>query len=258
MKQRNSDVSRISFFIAVAIIIIPLSCGQSSRGIAESQENEYVWVSMDGPPGGGVSVLKQNPYRRNELYAGSAPGFFVSNDQGTTFRRVGDPRLTNVSNISLAKDFAVVTADFVYSYDYQSEDMEILLESPVRTFLNGDDLYIVTYSSFDNKLECGLFRIEGVDPSTRINLDTQSPLAAIQIDMPVLESQTLYEIKIPNILMVEENLIMTVGFIDHTGIYTYAEHKIVVIDTRDGSYRVIDPGLPEDMALTKISQDPNN
>ena len=258
MKQRNFDVSRISFFVAVAIIINPLSYGGSSGGVAGAQENEYVWVSMDGPPGGGVSVLKQNPYRRNELYAGSAPGFFVSNDQGTTFRRVGDPKLTYVSNISPAKDFAVVTADFVYSYDYQTEEMKVLLESPAKTFLHGDDLYIVTYASSGNKLECSLFRIDGLDPLVRIDLDTQVPLAVIQIDMPVIETQTLYEIKIPNILMAEETLLMTVGFIDHIGIYTYAEHKIVAIDTRDGSYRIIDPGLPDDLALTKISQDPNN
>ncbi|MCP4612332.1 MAG: hypothetical protein GY845_26850 [Planctomycetes bacterium] len=258
MEHRNFYVSSMSFLVVFAIIILPLLYDQSSEGAAEQQDNAYVWGSMGGPPGGGVTVLKQNPYKRDELYAGATPGFFVSNDQGTTFRKVGIPTLTDVSSISLAENFAVVTADFVYSYDYQTEEMKVLLESPARTFLHGDDLYIVTFTSNDNKLECTLFHIDGLETSALIDLDTQAPLAVIQIDMPVLETQTLYDITIGNILIVEETLLMTVGFIDHTGIYTYAEHMIVAIDTGDGSYRIIDPGLPEDLVLTKISQDPEN
>jgi len=256
MERRKLNELSISFFVVVAIVTILLSYSQISKGAAE--QNEYVWVSMDGPPGGGVSVLKQNPYKRDELYAGAPPGFFVSNDQGTTFRRIGIPTLTYVNSISLAENFAVVTADFVYSYDYQTEDMDILLESPATTFLHGDDLYIVTFSSSDNKLECGIFRIAGLDLSARIDMDTQVPLSVIQIDMPVLETQTLFDITIPNILMVEDTLLITVGFIDHTGIYTYAEHKIVAINTGDGSYRIINHKLPEDLVLTKISQNPEN
>lgn len=76
--------------------------------------------------------------------------------------------------------------------------------------------------------------------------------------MPVMESQTVFEIKIPNILMVEDSLLLTVGFIDDTGIYTYARHEIVVIDTTDGSYRIEDPNLPDDLVLTRIAQDPAN
>jgi photosystem II stability/assembly factor-like uncharacterized protein len=201
-------------------------------------------------------ILAQNPYVRGDLYAGASPGLFVSHDQGTTFRRVGDPTLTDVANIQFSEDFAVVTAAKVCSYDYQTETMQVLLESPASTFLHGDDLYIVTYTRADNKLELALFCIPGLDPSIQIDLDTLTPIVVMRMDMPVMESQPLFDIAIPNILMVEDSLLLTVGFIDHTGIYTYAGHEIIVIDTGHGSYRIEEPNLPEDLVLTKIAQDP--
>ena len=256
MKQKCGIVSGFFRCVVPVVVVNLLLFGQSFGRANERQANEYVWKSMGGPPGGGVMVLAQSPYVRNDLYAGATPGLFVSHDQGTTFRRVGDPTLTDVVSIQFSEDFAVVTAAKVYSYDYQTETMQVLLESPVTTFLHGEDLYVVTYTPAHDKLELALFCIRGLNPSIQIDLDALTPLAAMRINMPVMESQPLFEIKMPNILMVENSLLLTVGFIDDTGTYTYAGHEIIVIDTRDGSYRIEDPNLPEDLVLTKIAQDP--
>lgn len=245
-----------SHCVVLVIVVGLLPCGQSVGRADEPQTNEYVWKSMGGPPGGGVMVLAQSPYVRDDLYAGATPGLFVSHDQGTTFQRVGDPTLTEVTDIQFLEDFAVVTAAKVYSYDYQTEIMQVLLESPVRTFLHGEDLYVVAYTPVDNKLELALFCIRGLNPSLQINLDTLTPISVIPVNMPVMEPQPLFEIRIPNIMMVEDSLLLTVAFVDHAGLYTYAGHEIIAIDTTDGSYRIEDPNLPEDLVLTKIAQDP--
>jgi len=241
------------FFHCVVLVVV---IGLLPYGHTAGHADEYVWESMGGPPGGGVMVLARNPSARDELYAGASPGLFVSQDQGTTFRRVGDPKLTEVAGIQFADAFAVVTAAKVYSLDYRTETMQVLLASPVRTFLHGDDLYVVSCTPAHNKLELSLFCIRGLNPSVPIDVDALTPLAVVPISMPVMAPQPLFEIKIPNLLMVENSLLLTVGFLDDTGTYTYAGHEIIVIDTRDGSYRIENPDLPDDLVLTKIAQDP--
>ena len=251
MKQRCRVVS--AFFRCVAPIVI---AGFLVFGRSKAWANEYVWESMGGPPGGGVIVLARNPYVPGDLYAGAPPGLFVSHDQGTTFRRVGDPTLTDVTGIQFSEDFALITASKVYSYDYQTETMHVLLDTPAKTFLHGEDLYVIAYTQADNKLDLSVFCISRLDPSVQLDLEGLVPLGTISIDVPVVEPQLYFEIVFPNIMILENSLLFTVGFIG--GPHTYASHEIIVIDTVDGSYRVEDPNLPEDLVLTKIAQDPSD
>lgn len=219
---------------------------------------ELVWESMGGPPGGGVAVLAQSAYAPNALYAGAACGLFVSYDQGTTFQRVGDPELTGVNEIQLAEEFAVVTADAVYAYDYETRMLEVLLELPFRTLVHGGDLYVVSSTPTDSELEMAVFCIREIDPALPINLEEETPLAVMSLELPVMDPQPTFEIKMPTFLMVDTSLLLTVALIDSAGTYTYAKHEVIVIDRTDGSYQIGGPHLPDDLVLTRIAQDPED
>ncbi|MFC1652196.1 WD40/YVTN/BNR-like repeat-containing protein [Planctomycetota bacterium] len=256
MNRRTASVSSRSIPLTLLYLLFFLIHSSVYAEVAGTPASGYVWESMDGPPGGGVAILKPNPYMPDDLYAGASPGLFVSHDQGTTFRRVSFPTLTDVGDIQFAEDFAVVTATKVYSYDVQTEAMQVLLESSARTFMQGDDLYLVTFTQDPNHVDLVLYRIDELNPSVPIDLDSQTPIATIKLDVPVSQSQGFSEITIPTVLMVDNTLLFTVRLTDPTGVDMYAAHEIITVDTTDGSYRIEDPNLPEELQLTTVSQNP--
>jgi photosystem II stability/assembly factor-like uncharacterized protein len=220
----------------------------------------FVWESMDGPPGGGLSVFAQNPFDTDEIYAGAGMGLFRSTDGGRNFARTGSASIRNVTQISFGEDFALVSGDRVWTYEYGTGETREVYPFRRPAWILGTDAYVLETGGEGTELRLNLVRKAGMTATSRITVDREAEPPVVVIKKQVSGNVLHYMIEplVMNFFQMGDDLLMSVALRDAGGKYEMEHHDVYLIDTVEGTYRTLDMGYPEDTAPTTITVDPED
>ncbi len=218
----------------------------------------FIWESMDGPPGGGLSAFEQNPYDTDEIYAGAGMGLFRSTDGGRNFDRVGDESMRNVTHISFEADFALVAGDHIWTYEYASGTVREVYPHRRPAWMVGGDAYVAEVGGDVGELHYDLVRVPGMKATTPIpeDRDVNPPWVTIKRQIPAEVPFLAYEVLFLNFLATGDGLLLSVALLGPDAGYVYEHHDVYVIDPDEATYTEVDTGLEEYLTPTRICRDP--
>ncbi|MDD4985303.1 MAG: DUF1080 domain-containing protein [Dehalococcoidales bacterium] len=95
----------------------------SSGGI----DTSIVWESMQGPPGGWMDVLIQNPYKHNELFTVTQQkNLYKSEDKGENWRLITGLEHTNIQSIAITEDRLFLCGNGLHYLDGNEKPIQVL------------------------------------------------------------------------------------------------------------------------------------
>jgi len=214
------------------------------------------WVQTNGPPGGKILKLIQNPLRHNELFVLSENGgIYKSIDKGETWGLLDELKNIVVSAIAVYEDKLFVSGNgSVLHYDSEGNLTILLGGSWNEMFLSDGKLFVVRQG--DRKtiwikyadLTSGAYDWKDISPSES-ELNDLVP--------PPEETGFEYGIMLRNLVTVDDkiyaNIVMEVeGSGEHFNGHLY------VLEDFGASWSKVDLNVRSDLIISNIIQDPKD
>ncbi len=235
-------------------------CG---NGICELDENKNCpgdcidltisWQSMNGPPGGRVTQLIQNPSMSHELYAITSKGIHKSEDKGESWQVISELENIHVSSVAAFEDKLFTCGDGAYYYDTEKNLVKILNEwcneaivSDNKLFVTSDDKTNVKIQYVDLALEN--FNWKDISPSESELRDLVLPPEDIGFG---------YYKKVPNIIALGNRILVNIILhVDGSGEFTNGH--LYLSENLGDTWSRVDLGMSDDLIIANIVQNPNN
>jgi hypothetical protein len=109
--------------------------------------SQIQWTQTQGPPGGVMIQLIQNPQRLNELYVLTNNGLYQSQDKGDTWHYLEEARDTGVSSIASYEDHLFLCGNGLYLLDHARNRVKLLDGRWDTLFVCDDILFVAGASS---------------------------------------------------------------------------------------------------------------
>ena len=110
-------------------------------------DSSISWVSMDGPPGGRIKQLIQNPSPPHELYVVTVEGVRKSVDKGESWQLMRNPQSIpgNVHSMALSEDkLFFVCDDGLYYYDSEGNPIKVSDEHFGKIIVSDNKLFMIS------------------------------------------------------------------------------------------------------------------
>jgi len=220
------------------------------------EPNTVTWKSLNGPSGGAVPLLALNPERPNELYAGSFPGLYISEDQGETFSELVNASYGPLNSLGAYRDTLYFTTDNAYSINIDGGEPELLREKKTQLWIQDGRVYVaeVIYHEEDLQIKLEYSELDS-------NTEDWTPLPSLDNVYSTITSAyqgsivLTPEIFLGNLIATKNGLTFTIGINDLEGRYHFLENQLVILDESD-IWNFIELGLDDELCVSKISQDP--
>jgi photosystem II stability/assembly factor-like uncharacterized protein/predicted TIM-barrel fold metal-dependent hydrolase len=217
------------------------------------------WESMNGPPGGRISNLIQNPYHHNELYATTNHGVYKSEDKGEHWKMMNKSKGINVGyvgSIAAFKDKLFVCGDGLYYYDAEENLIKPLNEQCNKVIISDNKLFVTFYSQ--NLREVKILYTDLT--SDKFDWKEISFSESELKDLVLPPKNIGYYIGIPNIVAVGNRILVNV-IVEVTGSGQSGEFTnghLYVSENFGDTWSRVDFGIPKDIVIANIIQNPNN
>ena len=249
--------SAIAFRTPAGQVYAPGRETQSDLGDIEPliDPAKIAWTQMNGPPGGNIRKLVQNPYRHNELYALSGNRLYRSRDKGENWQLVDKLRNMPVECVIPFKDGLFVCGDRVYYCDDQDNPKKILDEwfdqitiSDNKLFVTGTRGRIEDFRILYTDLSSQNFDWKVITPSQAVLSDLVPPPKDIGFPSDVRPSNV---IAIGNRILV--NIVLLVQ-----GSGQFSNGHLYSSEDLGKSWSKVDLDMPDGTVISNIIQDPQN
>lgn len=218
-------------------------------------DSNISWESMNGPPGGSIDKLIQNPYDHNELYALTVRGVYKSEDKGESWRLMDGLEGVEVHSIATFEDKLFIGGNGVYYYDSE--------ENLVKVFDNWCNLVAVS----DNKLfatvnseDDGELGILYTDPSSEdFDWVDISPSASELSDLviPPGDVGLWYSITVPNIVALGNRILASI-IVEVDGSGEFTNGHLYISEDLGETWSKVTLDVPDDVIIANIVQNPAN
>jgi len=261
MKKKILLILLLLLFLIVLIVL-------GNSYIQQSKLNKLIsWESLNGPPGGDIGQLIQNPHRHNELYATvrrSAVNPFVdvykSEDKGESWQTLDELKNITVLSIAVFEDKLFACGGGVYYYDAQKNLKKILspsLGSSCNELTVSDNKLFATF--FYQKL--GGVQIRYVDLTTGDFKWKKISFSESELRDLVLPPKDIgfgYHMEVPNILALGNRILANVAVVQEGGSGQYTNDQLYISENFGETWSKIDLGKANDVIISNIIQDPDN
>jgi hypothetical protein len=185
-------------------------------------------------------------------------GFYRSMDNGTSFEKVGNPSIREVTSIHFSEEFSIIVANRLYSYEYTTGDSYVIHENVLDVFISGSDVYLLDTARREGKFEITMYKTRLVSASETLLTDETTRLFTTELQMNLEQPLVLSEVFFPHFFMVGENLLITVAVrFPGTG-NLYDAHEVALINPASGVLEFITPTFIEGFTTATIEQDPKD
>jgi len=232
-------------------------CGNGMCELGEDRKNcpedcadlTISWESMNGPPGGRMAQLIQNPYRHNELYTTTSHGVYKSEDKGESWEL-----MSGVWDVAVSEDKLFVCGEDGYYYYGTGGNLVKILDEDCHGLIVNDNKLFVTS---DDK---GTVKIQYLDlTSASSNWNDISPSESELRDLvlPPKDVGFGYSIKVPNILALGNRILASIILqVDGSGEFTNGH--LYISENLGESWSKVDLDAPDNVYITNIVQNPND
>jgi photosystem II stability/assembly factor-like uncharacterized protein len=108
-------VKRVGMLVTVAIVCSVYSAGAQKLG-------NVTWKPMNGPFGGPVRCLAQDPFQPKTYYAGTGRGLYVSHNRGDSWTMFSDV-LKATRMLAFTSDRVFIASNKIYVYDRKAKKL---------------------------------------------------------------------------------------------------------------------------------------
>jgi hypothetical protein len=142
----NKSLAMLVISIIVTSIVLQAS-GENPSETTTINPDLVEWKQMNGPPGGRITKLIQNPNQHNELYALAyavdSNRLYKSEDRAENWQLVDELKDTGVASMALYKGkLYLCCVDGVYYYDSNKILVKILSNFGSEVMVSDDKLFV--------------------------------------------------------------------------------------------------------------------
>ena len=240
--------------IVLSSIILQAN-GENSSEIITIDPGLVEWKQTNGPPGGRIAKLLQNPEQHNELYALANNRLYKSEDRGENWQLVNELENMGVSSMDIYKDKLFVCCyDGVYYYD-SNKNLVKILNSFGNVMVSDDKLFVATRVESLNDVQ-----ILYADLTlANFNWNDISPSEAELSDLilPPVDIGFGYVIVVQSIVAVETRILAGIN-VEVSGSGEFSNGQLYVSENLGASWSRVDLGVRSDVIISNIVQDVNN
>jgi len=220
-----------------------------------------VWESMNGPPGGRIQTLLQNPYNHNELYTlvggyESGRRVYRSEDKGKNWEIINESKNMQLNSIALFQDKLFMCGNNgVYYYDSNEGLVKISDTWCAEATVNDNKLFIIYY--VQNIKDVRIFYTD----LTSDRFDWKE----ISFSEPELKDLVLppkgigfgYGVGVQNIVALGNRILANV-IVNVQGSGQFSNSQLYISENFGETWNRVELGKQDDVIISNIIQDPNN
>jgi len=226
---------------------------------ASIQQAEPIsWESMNGPPGGRISRLIQNPYRHNELYATTGHGVYKSEDKGEHWRIMNKSKDIGVGyegSIAIYKEKLFVCGNGLYYYDAE-ENLVKFRDEPWNTVTISDNKLFVT-SYFHEPSDVRILYTDLASDEFDWKEISFSESELEDLALPPENVGFGYGVGIPNIVALGNRILANI-IVQVAGSGEFTNGQLYISENFGDTWSRVDFGMPKDIVIANIVQDQND
>jgi len=220
-----------------------------------SSTDEMRWIQTNGPPGGGITKLVQNPFRHNELYAVTGERIYQSEDKGEHWQLMSEFQSIYVVSVTPFEDKLFVCGDGVYCFDNTDGLVKILdgwfseiTVSDNRLFVTSGSENMVYIKILYADLISEIFNWINISPS-------ESELSDLILPPPDLG--VWYSVNVPHIVALGDRILANV-VLDVEGSGELTNGHLYISEDFGETWSKVDLSMQNDVVVSAIVQDPQN
>jgi photosystem II stability/assembly factor-like uncharacterized protein len=263
MRKLPVVIISLILIVLIALFLVPAVLfylkGPFNRGVPfgfQQADLSVSWESMNGPPGGSVYELFQNPYGHKELYATTTHGVYKSEDKGESWRMVSELGDFRVTSITATQDRLFFCGDNgVFSLDGEGNAAKILNGWCNKAIVSGNRLF-VTFGWMDYigikimyaDLDSGNFNFNGISLPDSLSRE---------LVLPPFGTNFPYSVKIPDILVLGNRILANV-IVEVQGSGQYTNGQLFISEDFGKSWSKVELDKEENVIVSNIIQDSEN
>ena len=255
--------------LVLALVISPIGCGGAgaptptatpTAGATATPTPRVTptpiaisWESMNGPPGGRIIELVQNPYRHNELYAVTSRGVHKSEDRGESWRLMNGSQDVSVSSIAVYEDKLFVGGNGVYYYDNEENLVKIWDHWCNEVTVSGNRLFV---TSGDEKIEhCRILYADLTSGDFDWNDVSPSASELSDLILPPSDVGFWYFIDVSNVVALGNTILASIT-VEVGGSGEFTNGHLYISEDLGGTWSEVDLDVPDDVIVANTVQDP--
>ena len=265
----ETNIWKIGCLVAVLMVVGSIFIGTASEwdvgdpaiSVKMLASEEFMpdlnisWEPMNGPPGGSIDKLIQNPYGHNELYASTVRGVYKSEDKGESWRLMDGLEGVEVVSIAAFEDKLFLCGNGVYYYNSE-ENLVKVFDDWCNLVAVSDNKLFVTVNSED----VGELGILYTDPSSEdFDWADISPSASELRDLviPPDDAGLWYSITVLNIVALGNRILASI-IVEVDGSGEFTNGHLYISEDLGETWSKVTLDVPDDVIIANIVQNPAN
>jgi photosystem II stability/assembly factor-like uncharacterized protein len=234
----------------------PELCPRGQEPYIEDIDLSVSWEPMNGPPGGRVKELVQNPSSPYELYAVTSRGIHKSEDKGESWQLiVSSQDLEQINSIAVFRDRLFVCGEGVYHHD---KDKNLVLISKIwctKSTVSDNKLFVASGGERIKDLKLTYSNVTSDSFNWKDITPSQSELSDLKL--PPEDVGFAYSVKTQDVVSVGDGILANIIVkVDGSGEFTNG--GLYISEDFGDSWYKVNLGLPEGVIISKIIQDPKD
>ena len=217
------------------------------------------WESLNGPPGGRIHELIQNPYHHNELYAlltgDGIPRIYKSEDKGESWKIMSELKNIGANSITFFKDKLFICGDGVYYLDDKENLVKIFDGWCAKAIVSDNKLFVTYY--VQNLRDIRILYADLTSGRFDWKEISFSESELKDLVLPPKDIGFGHRIIVPNVFALGNRILANVIVqVDGSGQFTNGQ--LYISENLGDTWSKVGLGKEDDVIVSNIIQDPNN
>ena len=208
-----------------------------------------MWTQTNGPPGGTIRQLIQNPYLHNELYCLVSPGIvYKSDDKGEHWKQISEKTNFVYYSIAAYKDGVFFVGPSGLKFFNGSQISTVLTQSLNSVFISNNKIFVAIDSLNKPRL-----LYSDLNQSTFIWRDiSPSENVLNSLVLPPTNPINPYSIQILNVVNVEDRLLVNILLWVAPGKSQYTNGELAISEDMGKTWSTANLATQSNLKITMI------
>jgi len=206
--------------------------------------NDPLWKSYNGPPGGRINELIQNPYNKNELYAISVQGIHKSessdpNERGETWSTLsGTEEMHDITSLALYEEKLFFCDDSAV-YEYNNGNIKKISNEACSKLVVSNDKLFMTGNWLDLDNPRNFIMYTDLTSTDYRWIDITPSKSVLGNIIKPDNSDDPYWFEVPNIISIETIILATINLLADVGSGEESNGQLFISEDSGNSWDII-------------------